>query len=147
MKYVITVVANCYERVTNSVISKRVKATAKDITTLVDVYDVEAEDLADYGAYNSGKEYIIYESDSNLRDTEKIPVAENIHDYFIREVKPYAEDAWINIASTKIGCEISFNKYFYEPKPLRSLEENEADIVALDNKSKDLIQSLLNIEM
>ena len=129
------------------VISKRVKATAKDITTLVDVYDVEAEDLADYGAYNSGKEYIIYESDSDLRDTEKIPVAEDIHDYFIHEVKPYAEDAWINIASTKIGCEISFNKYFYEPKPLRSLEENEADIVALDNKSKDLIQSLLNIEM
>ena len=127
------------------VISKRVKATAKDITTLVDVYDVEAEDLADYGAYNSGKEYIIYESDSDLRDTEKIPVAENIHDYFIREVKPYAEDAWINIASTKIGCEISFNKYFYAPKPLRTIAENDADIRSLDEQSQALIRSLFNL--
>ena len=129
------------------VISKKVKRTAKDVVTLVDVFGVESADLADYGLYpaTKGKDLIIYESDSDLRDSEKIPVNEDIHTYFLREVRPYAEDAWINLPATKIGCEISFNKYFYEPKPLRSLEENEADIVALDKESQNLIRSLLNL--
>lgn len=123
------------------VVAKKVKPTAKDVSVLVDVYGVESEYIADYGLYPvpKGKDLIIYESDS-----EKIPVDEDIHAYFLREVKPYAEDAWINLSATKIGCEISFNKYFYEPKALRSLEENEADIIALDEKSQGLIRSLLN---
>lgn len=129
------------------VISKKVKPTAKDVTSLTDTYGVESDNFADYGLYpaSKGKDLIIYESDSDLRDSEKIPVDEDIHAYFLREVKPYAEDAWINLPVTKIGCEISFNKYFYEPKPLRSLEENEADIIALDEKSQGLIHSLLNL--
>lgn len=128
-----------------AVVAKKVKVTSKDVATLTDIFGVDSDTLADYGLYANGKEYIIYESDSDLRDSEKIPVGEDIHEYFLREVKPYAEDAWINLPATKIGCEISFNKYFYEPKPLRSLEENEADIVALDSKSQCLIRSLLNL--
>lgn len=130
-----------------SVISKTVKPTAKDVTSLVDIYGVETTDFADYGLYpmSKGKDLIIYETDSELRDSEKIPVGENIHEYFLREVKPYAPDAWINLPATKIGCEISFNKYFYEPKTLRSLEENEADILSLDAESQSLIRSLLNL--
>lgn len=129
------------------VISKTVKPTAKDVTSLVEIFGVEAADFTDYGLYPmaKGKELIIYESDSELRDSEKIPVGEDIHEYFLREVKPYASDAWINLPATKIGCEISFNKYFYEPKPLRSLEENEADILYLDAESQGLIRSLLNL--
>lgn len=129
------------------VISKTVKPTAKDVTSLVDIFGVEAADFADYGLYPAlkGKDLTIYESDSELRDSEKIPVGEDIHEYFLHEVKPYAPDAWINLPATKIGCEISFNKYFYEPKPLRSLEENEADILALDAESQGLIRSLLNL--
>ena len=127
------------------VVAKKVKATSKDVTTLIDIFGVDTNALADYGLYAKGKEYIIYESDSDLRDSEKIPVGEDIHEYFLREVKPYAEDAWINLPATKIGCEISFNKYFYEPKTLRSLEENAADIIALDEKSQGLIHSLLNL--
>lgn len=129
------------------VISKTVKPTAKDVTSLVDIYGVETTDFADYGLYpmSKGKDLIIYETDSELRDSEKIPVGENIHEYFLREVKPYAPDAWINLLATKIGCEISFNKYFYEPKTLRSLEENETDILALDAESQGLIRSLLNL--
>lgn len=129
------------------VISKKVKASSKEVTSLVDIFGIDSADLADYGLYPAakGKELIVYESDSDLRDCEKIPVDEDIHAYYLREVKPYAEDAWINLPATKIGCEISFNKYFYEPKPLRSLEENEADIIALDEKSQGLIRSLLNL--
>jgi len=54
-------------------------------------------------------------------------------------------DAWINLPPTKIGCEISFNKYFYKPAPLRSLEENERDIRELDKQSQGFIQSLFNL--
>ena len=129
------------------VISKTVKPTAKDVTSVVDIFGVDPASFADYGLYpmSKGKDLIIYETDSELRDSEKIPVGENIHEYFLREVKPYALDAWINLPVTKIGCEISFNKYFYEPKTLRSLEENEADILALDAESQNLIRSLLNL--
>ncbi len=127
------------------VIAKTVKATSKDVTTLTEIFGVDASMLEDYGLFKQSKGYILYESDSDLRDTEKIPVDEDIHEYFLREVRPYAADAWINLPATKIGCEISFNKYFYEPKPLRSLEENEADIIALDSESQGLIRSLLNI--
>ena len=80
-----------------------------------------------------------------MRDTEKIPVKENIYEYFLREVRPFVNDAWINLPPTKIGCEISFNKYFYKPAPLRSLEENERDIRELDEQSQGFIQSLFNI--
>ena len=129
------------------VISKTVKPTAKDVTSVVDIFGVDPAAFADYGLYpmSKGKDLMIYETDSELRDSEKIPVGENIHEYFLREVKPYALDAWINLPVTKIGCEISFNKYFYEPKTLRSLEENEADILALDAESQNLIRSLLNL--
>ena len=78
----------------------------------------------------------------DLRDSEKIPVKEDIYDYFLREVRPYVDDAWINLPTTKIGCEISFNKYFYKPVPLRTLEENERDILELDKQSQGFIQSL-----
>lgn len=128
------------------VVKKVHKANSKDIESLCNVYDIEQTLLADYGYYASGKnEYVEYESDSDLRDTEKIPVKEDIYTYFQREVRPYVADAWINLPSTKIGCEISFNKYFYKPVPLRSLEENERDILELDQQSQGFIQSLFNL--
>ena len=64
-----------------------------------------------------------YESDTDLRDSENIPLKDDIYQYFLKEVKPHVQEAWINLDSTKIGYEISFNKYFYTHKPLRSLEE------------------------
>jgi len=125
------------------VIKKEHKANSKDIEKLESVYGIDTERLADYGFVSGAKgTYIEYESDSDLRDSEKIPVKENIYDYFQREVRPYVSDAWINLPLTKIGCEISFNKYFYKPVPLRSLEENEADILELDRQSQGFIQSL-----
>ena len=66
----------------------------------------------------------------------------SIADDVLRKVRPYVADAWINLPPTKIGCEISFNKYFYKPTPLRTLEENERDILELDRQSQGFIQSL-----
>lgn len=129
-----------------AVIKKIHKANSKDIQELTDVYGITEERLLDYGYnHNDKKGYIEYEADSDLRDTEKIPVKEDIYEYFQREVRPYVDDAWINLPPTKIGCEISFNKYFYKPAPLRSLEENERDIRELDEQSQGYIQSLFNL--
>lgn len=128
------------------VVAKIVKHNAKELTALMSTYGVTEEQLPLYGFKPSGSgSFIVYEADSNLRDTEKIPVKEKILDFFRREVMPYAEDAWLNIPVTKIGCEISFNKYFYRPVPLRSLADNEADIRALEAESAGAIQSLLNL--
>ena len=128
------------------VVKKEHLAGSKDVKKLMDTYGIAKNRLADYGYIpckgNHYCDYIEYESDSELRDTEKIPVKEDIYDYFQREVRPYVADAWINLPQTKIGCEISFNKYFYKPTPLRTLEENERDILELDRQSQGFIQSL-----
>lgn len=129
------------------VVKKINKRGSKDVERLMFTYGVAEDALADYGLYLDAKgNYVEYESDSDLRDSEKICVKEDIYDYFQREVRPYVADAWINIPATKIGCEISFNKYFYKPQPLRSLAENEADIRALDAASQGFIKSLFGEE-
>ena len=55
--------------------------------------------------------------------------------------------AWINLDSTKIGYEISFNKYFYKHKPLRSMEEVASDIIALEQQAEGLIADILGIDV
>lgn len=128
------------------VVKKELKSDAKDLEALESIFKVSRECFADYGYQPSAKsKYIEYEPDSELRDTEKIPVKEDIYEFFRREVRPYVDDAWINIAPTKIGCEISFNKYFYKPVPLRTLEENQADIIDMDQKSQGYIKSLFEL--
>lgn len=130
------------------VVKKVHKTNSKDIETLQNTYEIADERLKDFGYSPSEKLFVEYESDSDLRDTEKIPVKEDIYEYFQREVRPYVADAWINLtakkSNTMIGCEISFNKYFYKPAPLRTLEENERDILELDKQSQGFIQSLFN---
>lgn len=81
--------------------------------------------------------------DSDLRDYENIPLKEDIQKYFKREVFPHVPDAWIDESKTKIGYEINFTKYFYQYKPLRSLEEIRKDILALEEETVDMIKEIL----
>ena len=68
-------------------------------------------------------------------------------DRFIeREVLPYAPDAWYDPASVKIGYEISFTRYFYKPKPMRTLEEIRAEIMALQRETEGLLREILGSE-
>jgi type I restriction enzyme M protein len=80
-----------------------------------------------------------------LRDTEQVPLLEEggIDAFFRREVLPHVPDAWTNDASTKIGYEISFTRYFYKPKPLRTLAEIRADIEALEKETGGLLAQIL----
>ncbi|WP_333819736.1 type I restriction-modification system subunit M [Ohtaekwangia sp.] len=81
--------------------------------------------------------------DADLRDFENIPLKDDIEKYFKREVKPHVPDAWIDETKTKIGYEINFTKYFYQYKPLRSLEEIRKDILALENETVDMIKKVI----
>ncbi|WP_310991247.1 type I restriction-modification system subunit M [Aequorivita marina] len=102
--------------------------------------------LHHFGYFPSGNKdtYTIYESESDLRDYENVPLNETIYDYFLREVLPHVEESWIDLDKTKIGYEISFNKYFYQHKALRPLDEIDKDIRELETKSEGLIMDILN---
>ena len=86
-----------------------------------------------------------YEPDTDLRDTEQIPLQEEggIEAFLKREVLPYAPDAWYQPDSVKIGYEISFTRFFYKPRPMRTLEEIRADILVLEQETKGLLEDLL----
>lgn len=83
------------------------------------------------------------EPDSELRDYENVPLKEDIHAYFQREVLPHVPDAWIDEAKTKIGYEIPFTRHFYEYKPLRPLNEIEAEIRALEVEIQGMLGEVL----
>lgn len=78
-------------------------------------------------------------ADPELRDTENVPLTEDIHEYFQREVIPFAPDAWIDESKTKIGYEIPFTRYFYKYVPPRPSDEVLSEIMTLQ---KDLEQTL-----
>jgi type I restriction enzyme M protein len=90
------------------------------------------------------------EPDPELRDTENVPLKEDIESYFEREVKPFVSDAWINTAIRdrkdgqvgKVGYEINFNWYFYQYEPPRPLEEIEADIKSLEKDTLEMLREV-----
>ena len=85
-----------------------------------------------------------YEPDTNLRDTEQVPLLHpgGIKDFLQEEVLHYAPDAWYNPEAVKIGYEINFNRHFYKPQPMRSLEEIRADILALEQETEGLLAEI-----
>ena len=135
-----------YDEEADKVVKKTEKLSGQKLTDLLDYLGCTEKDLAYYGYFATDKkgEYTLYETESDLRDSESIPLKENIQDYFLREVQPYAEESWIALDSVKIGYELSFNKYFYQPAPVRSLEEVTKDILALEQEGDGLLAEILN---
>jgi type I restriction enzyme M protein len=137
-----------YDEKAEKVIAKKLQLTASDLSELTDRLGCKANDLADFGYYKqSDGSYLTYESSSDLRDAESVPLKGSIHDYFLAEVKPHVDEAWVNLDSVKIGYEISFNKYFYQHKPLRKLEDVTADILALEEQADGLIADILGLSV
>jgi len=77
--------------------------------------------------------------DSSLRDTENVPLQEDVETYFKREVLPHVPDAWMDRTKDKVGYEINFNRHFYKFTPPRKLAEIDADL----KKAEDEILRLL----
>ena len=93
-----------------------------------------------------GKPAVVeYEPDTDLRDTEQVPLLhEGGFEAFLQEeVLPYTPDAWYNPDAVRIGYEINFNRHFYKPQPMRSLEEIRADILALEQETEGLLAGIL----
>ena len=90
------------------------------------------------------------EPDPELRDTERVPLSESIENFFEREVKPHVPDAWIDTDKRDqrdgqvgiVGYEINFNRYFYQYKPPRALEEIDADIRGIET---DIVRMLAEV--
>ena len=80
--------------------------------------------------------------DSSLRDTENVPLSEDVEAYFRREVLPHAPDAWIDHEKTKVGYEIPFNRHFYVFEPPRALAEIDADLKQVTDRIKAMIEGL-----
>lgn len=83
------------------------------------------------------------EPDTDLRDTESVPLKENIEDYFAREVLPHVPDAWIDHSKTKIGYEIPFTRQFYKYTALRSSAEIMDEIRALEVEIAEQLKKVL----
>jgi type I restriction enzyme M protein len=94
---------------------------------------------------NGESRVVEYVHDTDLRDTEQIPLQEEggIETFLKREVLPHAADAWYDPDSVKIGYEVSFTRYFYKPQPMRSLEEIRADILALEQETEGLLGEII----
>jgi type I restriction enzyme M protein len=95
---------------------------------------------------------IVYEADGNLRDYENVPLTENIVDFFLREVRPYVEDAWINDDQKlrdeldqgigKVGYEINFNRVFFKYQPPRSLKEIDLELSEVENNILNILKGM-----
>ncbi len=87
-----------------------------------------------------------YEPDSDLSDFELIPLSEpgGVAAFIEREVLPYAEDAWVDLDSEKIGYEVSFTRHFYRPAALRELSVIEAEIRDALSNAERLVEGALN---
>ncbi|ASL95530.1 MULTISPECIES: type I restriction-modification system subunit M [Serratia] len=138
-----------YDESAKKVVKKVVKLSGDKLDNMLACYECGVDDLSDFGYYPTEKkgEYITYETNSDLRDNESIPLNQSIYQYFLDEIKPHVDEAWINLDSVKIGYEISFNKYFYRHKPLRSLDVVARDIINLEQKADGLIAQILGTKV
>ncbi|MDE2842778.1 MAG: N-6 DNA methylase, partial [Chloroflexota bacterium] len=96
------------------------------------------------GAIDGKTAVVEYEPDTELRDTEQVSLLHEggVEAFLREEVLPFNPDAWYVPSNVKIGYEISFNRHFYKPQPLRPLEEIRADILALERESEGLLSEI-----
>jgi type I restriction enzyme M protein len=156
--------ADFYQKMRKSLGSKRKELGAEDIALVKELYTAFAE-----GEYSKifdnaalGYSTITVErpqrdergeivvdkkgrplADANLRDSENVPLKEDIEAYFRREVLPHVPDAWIDHSKTKVGYEIPFNRYFYRYTPPRPLEEIDAELQQLGREIMELLAEVV----
>ncbi|MBM4012116.1 MAG: SAM-dependent DNA methyltransferase, partial [Planctomycetes bacterium] len=100
------------------------------------------DEAGDVVVGTKGKQKGKPQPDPDLRDTENVPLGEDVGEYFAREVLPHAPDAWIDEEKTKIGYEIPFNRHFYVFKPPRALAEIDAELKTVTDRIVEMIRGL-----
>ena len=109
-------------------------------TITVERPERDAEGQVVLGTKGKGKGKPV--ADASLRDTENVPLSDDITAYFKREVLPHAPDAWIDTDKTKVGYEIPFNRHFYVFKPPRPLAEIDAELKGVTDNILRMIGGL-----
>ncbi|MFP5436920.1 MAG: N-6 DNA methylase [Bacteroidia bacterium] len=151
-----------FKKMSKSLGNKRNQISKKQIEELTNIYGEFKEstvskifDNKDFGYRKVTVERPLYDNakkvmtkgkpkpDTSLRDSENIPLKEDIQAYMKREVLPHVPDAWVDETKTNTGYEINFTKYFYQYKPLRTLEEIRADIFALEAETEGLLKKAI----
>ena len=120
--------------------------SAPDKKQIINCMSWRSEDAAPVIKKRDKDRTVHYEPDSELRDTESVPLLEDVEGYFEREVLPHVPDAWIDHSKTVIGYEISFTRYFYTYEPLRSLDEIARDILTLEAETDGILQQVVSFE-
>src|SRR5699024_2555222 len=105
----------------------------KAIWTTIGEHDPEADVITTKGNP---------EPDTSLRDTENVPLTEDVEEYFAREVLPHVPDAWIDHDKTRIGYEIPFTRHFYRYTPPRPLEEIQKDLRQLVTEIQAMLEEV-----
>jgi type I restriction enzyme M protein len=121
----------------------KIKTDAKDVKAILNAVSWKNEDAERVIKKVEKDGTVQHEPDADLRDSENVPLDEDIHEYFEREVLPHIPDAWIDETKTVKGYEISFTRYFYNYKPPRSLEEIKREIVALENETVGILKQIV----
>lgn len=117
---------------------------AKSLKTILDAISWRNEDAEKIIAHTDKKGKVHFVPDSELRDTENVPLDQDIYEYFKREVLQHIPDAWIDESKTVKGYEISFTRYFYNYAPPRNLEEIAAEILALEQETEGILNEIVN---
>jgi type I restriction enzyme M protein len=117
---------------------------AKGLKSITDAITWKNEDAERVIKKTEKNRTITYEADSDLRDTENVPLDQDIHEYFEREVLQHIPDAWIDESKTVKGYEISFTRYFYTYVPPRSIEEITAEILQLERETDGILKEIIN---
>jgi len=117
---------------------------AKGLKSITDAICYTNEDAAPVIKKKEKDGTIVYEADSELRDTENVPLDQDLKAYFEREVLQHIPDAWIDESKTVKGYEISFTRYFYNYVPPRSIEEITAEIFELEKETEGILNEIVN---
>ncbi|RRR78290.1 MAG: SAM-dependent DNA methyltransferase [Candidatus Viridilinea halotolerans] len=155
---------NCFKKMRKSLGSKRKELSEADIAQIVQLYGAFAagEQSKVFANEEFGYRTITVERplrdadgtiqrdrkgqpkpDASLRDTENVPLQEDVQAYFAREVLPHVPDAWVDAAKTKVGYEIPFTRHFYVYTPPRPLEAIDADLQRLGAEIAELLNVIV----
>ena len=121
--------------------AQKIKTTKAQQKQIRDAFGEISEDapIAYVDPFKNSGEWVI---DTNLNDTEKIPMKRDIEEYLETEVVPFAPDVWMDRSKDKVGCEFPFTRLFYKYRPLRSSEEILEELASLDNTLNEELSHL-----
>lgn len=118
------------------------KLKKRDLDLIYQIF-TEKDERAKPVILKRTKKEVVYQPDVDLRNTENVPLKEDIEEYFEREVLPHVADAWIDFDKVVRGYEISFTKYFYKFQSLRNLADIVEELLELEKETEGMLREII----